>query len=77
MYDMWVKDELAQTLEAHAKHWSRWQPGQLYDGSAIPNTPVGSVLDLWDLAVVINAMRQNAGESHISQKAVRGGSCPC
>jgi hypothetical protein len=51
VYDMWVKDELAQTLGAHAKQWSRLQPAQLYDGSAIPNTPVGSMLDLWEKEV--------------------------
>jgi hypothetical protein len=48
---MWVKDELARTLGEHATHWSKLRPGQLYDGSAIPNTPVGLVLDLWEKEV--------------------------
>jgi hypothetical protein len=51
VYDMWVKDELARTLGEHATQWSKLRPGQLYDGSAIPNTPVGLVLDLWEKEV--------------------------
>jgi hypothetical protein len=46
--NMWVIDELAGTLGEQATQLSKLRPCQFYDGSAIPNTPVGAVLDMWE-----------------------------